>query len=60
MQVGSSRATDEARRALAAMVGIPPSGVRLVRGARSREKTFLVAGIDRERTRERILGATGG
>jgi uncharacterized protein YggU (UPF0235/DUF167 family) len=34
------RATEEARRALAVSLGIPPSGVTLHRGRRSREKIF--------------------
>ena len=39
------RATDEARRALASAVGVPPSSVRLRSGARSRTKVFEVDGL---------------
>ena len=39
------RATEEAARALAAELGIPPSRVRLRSGARSRTKTFDVDGL---------------
>jgi uncharacterized protein YggU (UPF0235/DUF167 family) len=39
------RATEEAARALAAVLGIPPSRVRLRSGARSRTKTFDVDGL---------------
>ena len=38
-------ATDEARRALARAVGVPPSRVSLHSGARSRIKVFAVEGI---------------
>jgi uncharacterized protein len=40
------RATDEARRALAAALHVPPTSVRLVGGQRSRTKKFLVGGLD--------------
>ena len=40
------RATDEARRALAAALHVPPTAVRLVGGQRSRTKKFLVGGLD--------------
>lgn len=36
------RATEEARRALAGALGVPPSSVRLRTGARSRTKVFEV------------------
>ena len=39
------RATAEARRALAAALGVPASAVRLRSGARSRVKVFAVAGL---------------
>jgi uncharacterized protein YggU (UPF0235/DUF167 family) len=39
------RATAEARRALAAALGVPLSAVRLRSGARSRVKVFAVAGL---------------
>jgi uncharacterized protein YggU (UPF0235/DUF167 family) len=40
------RATEEARRSLARVIGVPPSAVSLSAGARSREKVFLVSGLD--------------
>jgi uncharacterized protein len=40
------RATEEARRSLAGVLGVPPSTVSLRAGARSREKVFLVSGLD--------------
>jgi uncharacterized protein YggU (UPF0235/DUF167 family) len=40
------RANDEARRALAAALHVPATAVRLVAGARSRTKKFLVGGLD--------------
>jgi uncharacterized protein YggU (UPF0235/DUF167 family) len=40
------RANDEARRALAVALRVPPTAVRLVAGARSRTKKFLVGGMD--------------
>ena len=39
------RATEEARRALASALGIPPSWVALRSGARSRRKVFEVQGM---------------
>ena len=41
----SGRATEEARRALASALGIPPSWVALRSGARSRRKVFEVQGM---------------
>ncbi|HEV3156787.1 MAG TPA: DUF167 domain-containing protein [Candidatus Baltobacteraceae bacterium] len=41
------RATEAARKALANALGIPQSRVTLARGARSREKAFDVAGVER-------------
>ena len=38
------RATEEARKALARTLGVPPSRVTLLRGARSRTKLFQIAG----------------
>jgi uncharacterized protein len=38
----SGRATEEARRALAAHLGVPPSRVTLRSGARSRRKRFEI------------------
>jgi uncharacterized protein len=48
------RATDEARRALAAALGIPPSGVRLRSGARARHKLFELDGISSEEALRRL------
>jgi hypothetical protein len=45
------RATEEARRALAGALGVPPSRVTLLRGPRSRDKIFEVA----EMTRAEVL-----
>lgn len=42
------RATEEARRALARALGLPPSRVSLRAGARSRTKVFEVRGLDVE------------
>ncbi len=39
------KATEEARRALADALGVPPSRVRLSTGARSRIKVFEVVGL---------------
>jgi uncharacterized protein (TIGR00251 family) len=39
------RATDTARRAIAAALDVPPSAVSLVSGERSRAKRFLVEGM---------------
>jgi uncharacterized protein YggU (UPF0235/DUF167 family) len=51
------RATEEARRAVAAALGLPPSAVRLLRGARSRTKVFEVEGLTADDLHVR-LGAT--
>ena len=50
------RATDEARRALAAVLHVRPTAVRLVAGARSRTKKFLVGGLDERHAVERLHG----
>jgi len=39
------RATEAARRAVAAALRVPQSAVTLVRGATSRQKTFAIAGL---------------
>jgi hypothetical protein len=39
------RATEAARRAIAAAVGVPQSAVTLIRGATSRHKSFAIAGL---------------
>jgi uncharacterized protein len=48
------KATEEARRALAAALGVAPSRVRLHAGATSRRKVFEVAGMAPEQA-ERLL-----
>jgi uncharacterized protein YggU (UPF0235/DUF167 family) len=48
------RATAEAVRALATAVGVPPTAVSLVRGGRSRVKTFVVQGVSDETLRDAL------
>ncbi len=48
------RATEEARRALAEALGVPPSGVSLRTGARSRTKVFEIEGLSLEEVRMRL------
>jgi uncharacterized protein YggU (UPF0235/DUF167 family) len=48
------RATEEARRALAAAVEVPRSAVRLASGPATRSKVFAVAGVTREQAVERL------
>jgi uncharacterized protein YggU (UPF0235/DUF167 family) len=48
------RATDEARRAIAAAAGVPHSAVRLRTGARSRTKVFEVDGLGTAELERRI------
>ncbi len=50
------RATEEARRALASALGIPPSRVALASGARSRHKVFDVQGMASEEVLRRLGG----
>jgi uncharacterized protein YggU (UPF0235/DUF167 family) len=50
------RATAEAARALATALGVPPSAVRLLRGGRSRVKTFAVEGVSDEGLRDALSG----
>lgn len=52
------RATEEARRLLAAALGVPPSAVGLRAGATSRTKRFEVEGLAEEEL-ERRLAALG-
>jgi uncharacterized protein len=52
------RATEEALRALAKALGLPPSAVVLHGGARSRQKVFLVMGLGPEETSRRLGPAT--
>ncbi len=51
------KATDEARRALAAALAVPVSAVSLRSGPTSRRKTFVVEGILALETRGRLLAA---
>lgn len=48
------RANTALERAVASALRIAPSRVALVRGARSREKTLLVEGLDEQAVRERL------
>ncbi|HET9097910.1 MAG TPA: DUF167 domain-containing protein [Candidatus Baltobacteraceae bacterium] len=41
-------------RALANALGVPPSRVRLLRGAHSRAKVFAVEGVDEPAARKRL------
>jgi uncharacterized protein YggU (UPF0235/DUF167 family) len=50
------RATEEARKALAAALGMPASGVTLRRGRRSREKVFELAEMTEEQALQRLRG----
>jgi uncharacterized protein YggU (UPF0235/DUF167 family) len=49
------KATEEARRALAQALGIPPSAVSLRSGPRARRKVFAVEGLDAVTARARLL-----
>ena len=49
------RANDALCRLIARRAGVAPSRVTLVRGARSREKTVSVEGIDAATLHERLL-----
>jgi uncharacterized protein YggU (UPF0235/DUF167 family) len=51
------RATEEARRALAAAAGVPARAVRVRTGARSRTKVFEVEGVDPDELDRRLRGA---
>ena len=48
------RANTALERALAGALRIAPSHVNLVRGARSREKTIRIDGLDADAVRERL------
>ena len=52
------RATEEARRALAAALDVPSSSVSLRSGPTSRRKTFTVEGLDPVTARQRLMDAT--
>jgi uncharacterized protein YggU (UPF0235/DUF167 family) len=54
------RATEEARRALAAALGVAPSAVTLRSGAAARRKTFLVEGLSATEARARLLATAAG
>jgi uncharacterized protein YggU (UPF0235/DUF167 family) len=54
------RATNEARRALAAALHVPPTAVRLVAGGRSRTKKFLVGGLDGPHAAALLHGVSSG
>lgn len=51
------RANEEARRALARAIGVPPGDVRLRSGARSRDKVFEVEGVEQRDLERRLRGA---
>ena len=51
------RATEEARRALAEVLGVAPSAVTLRSGAAARRKTFVVRGPSPTEARHRLLAA---
>lgn len=53
----AGRATEEAVRAIASAAGVAPSRVSLVRGSRSRVKTFEVAGRSDQELREALQGS---
>jgi uncharacterized protein YggU (UPF0235/DUF167 family) len=48
------RATEAARRAIAAAVGVPQSAVTLIRGATSRHKSFAIAGLTKVEVLRRL------
>jgi uncharacterized protein YggU (UPF0235/DUF167 family) len=50
------RATEEARKAVAAALGTPVSRVTLRRGRRSREKVFELAEMTEEQALQRLRG----
>jgi uncharacterized protein len=51
------KANEEARRALAAALGVRSSGVRLRSGGRSRSKVFAVEGLSAEEVSARLRRA---
>jgi uncharacterized protein YggU (UPF0235/DUF167 family) len=53
-------ANEAVRRALAAALRVPPSGVTLIRGASARLKTFDVAGLTPDEARFRLRAVGGG
>lgn len=50
------RANAALERAVARALGVPPSRVAVVRGARSRDKTVRVDGLDADALAERLRG----
>jgi uncharacterized protein len=53
------RATDEARRTLAGSLDTSPSGVRLRRGARGRQKVFEIDGMSGSEALQRFRARPG-
>jgi uncharacterized protein len=53
------RATEEAWRALAAALDVPPTAVSLRTGAAARRKVFSVSGVAAAGARRRLLRAAG-
>ncbi len=51
------RANAALERLLASALDVPKSAVRVVSGARGREKTVVIEGISREQMRGRLGGA---
>jgi uncharacterized protein YggU (UPF0235/DUF167 family) len=49
------RATEAARRVIAAALRLPQSSVTLVRGAKSRHKSFAVAGMTKDEALQRLV-----
>jgi len=49
------KANDAVRRAIACAVGVPPSAVALVRGAKGRRKLFTIEGLTTAKARA-LLG----
>jgi uncharacterized protein (TIGR00251 family) len=54
------RATEEARRALAAALDVSPASITLVSGEKSRLKRFLVSGCPLDEVRRRIDSLIAG
>jgi uncharacterized protein YggU (UPF0235/DUF167 family) len=50
----AGKATEEAARALAGALGVPPTRVRLRTGARSRTKTYDVEGLSSDDLQRRL------
>ncbi len=50
------RANAALERAVAGALGVPPSRVSVVRGARSRDKTVRIDGLDADGLAERLRG----